>query len=71
MNRRKMKRELFGFLAVYLDDFPLSDLSHQMESVILGDNPTDAHRRRYQTVRQEVIDQMVKMAYKNPYRRVR
>jgi len=64
MNSRKMKRELWGYIGVYLEDFPLSDFSHNMDLLLLGDNPTEAHRRRYLKVKMETIHQLKMMAYK-------
>jgi len=62
MNRRKMKKEIFGYLATYLAEYEYSDLSSSIKRHIVKDKATRAHNRRYEKVRLEVIEQLYRMS---------
>ena len=58
MDKRKMKKEMFAYLATYLQEYPLSDLSSQIRQQVIPGKQTDAAKRRYQRVQDEVIAQL-------------
>lgn len=66
MDKRRMKKEIFAYLAVYLEGYTHSDLSHQLKSQILKDKPTIAAQRRFERVKEEAIAQLFQLGLLNP-----
>jgi len=62
MNRREMKKELFAYLATYLEEYRYSDLSSQMQHHVIGDKPTEPAQRRFDRIRAEAITQLRNLA---------
>jgi hypothetical protein len=78
MNSREMKKEIYGYLAVYLEEFRLSDISTQMKDVVLHEatgkylhsteKPSEAAQLRYDRVLADVIHQFKLKALKEKTR---
>jgi len=58
MDKRKMKKEIFSYLATYLQEYPYSDLSSQIRQQVIPGKQTDAAVRRFRRVQDEVIAQL-------------
>lgn len=78
MNSREMKKEIYGFLGVYLENYALSDISVQMKDVVLhqatgkymhsNNKPSEAAQLRYDRVMADVIHQFALKALKEKTR---
>ncbi len=63
MDKRQMKKEIFGYLATYLAEYKYSDLASSIKRHIVKSDSTDAHEARYERVLEETIAQLYRMAW--------
>ena len=63
MDKRRMKKEIFGYLATYLQEYEYSDLASQIRHHVIPENPTEPAQRRYARVQKEVIAHLFTLAY--------